>query len=93
MEQSSQASIASLEITDQDNTGLLQEVIATAIEDLSSVYVTVMEEDEHKSLLQVEYEEVEQVQDFLCTITMLCHSMGVFHFTLHYMGKEGGVVR
>lgn len=84
---------SSLEITDQDNTGLLEEVIATAIEDLSAVDVLVMEEDEHKALLQVGYEDVEQVQDFLCTITMLCMSMGVFHFTLHYMGKEGGVVR
>jgi predicted secreted protein len=84
---------SSLEITDHDSTGLLQEVIATAIEDLSSVDVSVMEEDEHKGLLQIGYEDIEQVQDFLCTITMLCMSMGVFHYTLHYMGKEGGVVR
>jgi len=84
---------SSLEITDHDSTGLLQEVIGTAIEDLSSVVVCVLEEDEHKSLLQVEYEDVEQVQDFLCAITMLCMSMGVFHYSVHYMGKEGGVVR
>lgn len=84
---------SSLEVTDYDNSGLLPEVIESAMEDVSSVDISVIEGDEHSYLLRIDYEDVADIQDLVCAISMLCMSKGVYHFTVHYMGREGGVVR
>lgn len=84
---------SSLQVTDHDSTGQLPDVIASLMEEVSSVVISVMEDDEHRYLLSVHYEDEEDIQDVVCTIAMLCYSMGVYHYSLHYLGREGGVVR
>lgn len=84
---------SSLRITDHDNTGQLPDVITSVMEDISSVDISVVEDEEHSYLLSILYEDEEDIQDMLCTITMVCFAMGVYHISSHYIGREGGIVR
>ena len=84
---------ATLEVRDQDSTGELPDTISSALLGVSSVEVSILEEGDDKYLLSVQYEDVEDVQDVVCAIAMLCMSNGIYHFSMHYMGKEGGTAQ
>ena len=84
---------ASLEVRDLDDTGYLPGVIEALLEDISTVDISIMEECDDRYLLGIHYDDVVDVQDAACAITMLCMSMEIYSFSIHYMGKEGGVVQ
>ena len=68
------------------------EVLEALLED-SSPDVSIMAEDDDRYLLSISYEDEGEVEDLVCTLAMLCYSKGVYHYSLHYIGREGGGVR
>jgi hypothetical protein len=84
---------SSLKVTDHDSSGALPEVIECAIGDVSTIDISILEGDDNSYLLAIEYENPEDIEDLVCAICMLCMSNGVYNFSIHYMGREGGVVR
>jgi hypothetical protein len=84
--------ISSLEVRDEDSTGLLQKVMNNALEeDMPSLHVEVVEADDSRYLLSILYEDMVDIQDLACKVAMLCMDGGIYHFAFRYMGKEGGV--
>ena len=84
---------ATLEVRDQGSTGWLPDTISSALLEISSVEVSTLEGDDDRHLLSVEYEDVEDVQDAVCAIAQLCMANGIYHFSMHYMGREGGTAQ